>query len=293
MCVCWMSGLWWGSPSGPSLPLALTPGPSPAQRERGDVSIAWNGFGWCLGGWREWWFLRGSLSFCEGALRFLRGAWAVHERPLRGAFSFLVGVLVVWVVLAPSFGPWSPHPRWRPLRNCRVSEHWKIDVVVQVFVGGCLPCPALLSAPVALTLALSRRAGEGIRPVASPGFAMLSLGGIFAQLSSEAFVALSRRCGPLCPSDVSPASGGNPGVLCPSDVSSLDFVLFGGGNPVARPQPWVPASVFGVRARLRVNDVEVCGGFCGESVVLRRGAGRVTDPPLPAGCVLGVFVRKW
>ena len=27
--------------------------------------------------------------------------------------------------------------------------------------GGCLPCPALLSAPVTLTLALSRRAGEG------------------------------------------------------------------------------------------------------------------------------------
>ena len=50
ICLCWMLGLWWGSPSCPSLPLALTPGPSPAERERGDVSIAWNGFSWCLGG---------------------------------------------------------------------------------------------------------------------------------------------------------------------------------------------------------------------------------------------------
>ena len=83
MGVCWMFGLWWGSASGPSLPLALTPGPSPAQRERGDVSIAWNGFGWCLG-------------------------------------ALVLG--------------------WR---------------------GGCLPYPALLSAPVTLTLTLSRRAGEG------------------------------------------------------------------------------------------------------------------------------------
>ena len=51
----------------------------------------------------------GSLCFCEGALRFLRGAWAVHERPLRGAFSFLVGVVVVY--RAPPFcPPRSPSP---------------------------------------------------------------------------------------------------------------------------------------------------------------------------------------
>ena len=36
------------------------------------------------------------------------------------------------------------------------------------FVGDVLPYPALLSAPVTLTLALSRRAGEGICPIAHP-----------------------------------------------------------------------------------------------------------------------------
>ena len=32
------------------------------------------------------------------------------------------------------------------LRKCRVFEHRKIDAVVKVFVGGCLPCPSRLSA---------------------------------------------------------------------------------------------------------------------------------------------------
>ena len=51
----------------------------------------------------------GSLSFCEGVLRFLRGAWAVHERPLRGAFLFLVGVVVVWRIgLGESVWPLVP-----------------------------------------------------------------------------------------------------------------------------------------------------------------------------------------
>ena len=40
----------------------------------------------------EWWFLLGESLFLRRALRFLRGARAVHERPLRGAFLFLVGV---------------------------------------------------------------------------------------------------------------------------------------------------------------------------------------------------------
>ena len=37
----------WG-PSGPAPPLALTPGPSPAQRERGVCSWWIERFGWCF-----------------------------------------------------------------------------------------------------------------------------------------------------------------------------------------------------------------------------------------------------
>ncbi len=48
---------------------------------------------------------------------------------------------------------------------------------VGVWVGGGLPYPSLLSTPVTLTLALSRRAGEGTYPTASPGFAIVSFGG--------------------------------------------------------------------------------------------------------------------
>ena len=50
---------------------------------------------------------------------------------------------------------------------------WLFGALVLGWRGGCLPCPALLSAPVALALALSRRAGEGIPlpPLPSiPGF---------------------------------------------------------------------------------------------------------------------------
>ena len=39
---------------------------------------------------------------------------------------------------------------------------WLFGALVLGWGGGCLPCPALLSAPVTLTLTLSRRAGEGI-----------------------------------------------------------------------------------------------------------------------------------
>ena len=48
-----------------------------------------DGFGWCLGGVEDWWFLGGSLSFCEGALRFLRGAWAFTNGPY-GVAAFLL-----------------------------------------------------------------------------------------------------------------------------------------------------------------------------------------------------------
>ena len=46
------------------------------------------------------------------------------------------------------------------------------DGVVVVWVGGVLPSSACLSAPVTLTLALSRRAGEGICVIASRVFAL-------------------------------------------------------------------------------------------------------------------------
>ncbi len=46
---------------------------------------------------------------------------------------------------------------------------------------GCLGCPARLSAPVTLTLALSRQAGEGISPPPPP-----PTRGIVAKLCSDA-----------------------------------------------------------------------------------------------------------
>ena len=81
--------------------------------------------------------------------------------------------------------------------------------------------------------------------------------------------------GPLCPSDISPASGGNPDVLCPSDISPLDFVLFGGGNPVTLP----------LDSGCRRNDESVAGDgvgwwfWFGESLFLRRCAS------LPSRCL--------
>ena len=45
---------------------------------------------------------------------------------------------------------------------------------VGVYIGCFLPCPAHLSAPVTLTLTLSRRAGEGIYPAALHCFAVVS-----------------------------------------------------------------------------------------------------------------------
>ena len=98
----------------------------------------------------------------------------------------------------------------RLLRNCRVFEHRKIDVVAKECVGGCLPYPSRLSTPVTLTLALSRGAGEGSCPTVSPGFAMVSPSGIFAQPVWTGIVGVCRSAIPLCPSDISPASGGNP-----------------------------------------------------------------------------------
>ena len=95
-----------------------------------------------------------------------------------------------------------------------------ILVLVGEFVGDVLPYPALLSAPVTLTLALSRR-------------------GSFAQPVSTSIVGVRRRAIPLCPSDISPASGGNPGVLQRSrragegiyPIASLGSVVF---NPLSR-----------------------------------------------------------
>ena len=95
-----------------------------------------------------------------------------------------IGLVMVWGA-PPFWPPRSPSPldrgpgqalalsrRGRLLENRRVCEHREIYVVAKVFVGGCLPCPSRLSTPVTLTLALSRRAGEGIfpSPSLSPGW---------------------------------------------------------------------------------------------------------------------------
>ena len=197
-------------------PPALSPGGERGVLgERGDCSRwrFWLGIGgvgerggFVLGSF----VLRRALGGSQTRPYHRSGAWAVHERPLRGAFSFLVGVVVVWGVLAPPFRP-------------------------------CLLTPAL-----------------------SPG-------GDLCETCMDGYCwRLSSRDPPLSFGHF-PRERGKPG----------------------RPAPPLGSRVrIGVRARLRGNDVEVCGGFCGESVVLRRGAGRVTDPPLPAGCVLGLFVRK-
>ena len=114
-------------------PRSPSPWPSPAERERGfsflpsrpSLGSRFRGMGL-----RVVVLVWGVFMFCEGALRFLRGAWAVHERPVRG------GVLV---------SGWG---------------------------GGCLPCPALLPAPVTLALALSRCCwvfcGRGDSPSSPP-----------------------------------------------------------------------------------------------------------------------------
>ncbi len=47
-------------------------------------------------------------------------------------------------------------------------------MVVDDWVSGVLPYPSPLSTPITLTLALSRRAGEGKRVAAVHGFAMVS-----------------------------------------------------------------------------------------------------------------------
>ncbi len=97
----------WGSASGPARPLALTPGPSPAQRERGDCSRwrCWLVFGGVggIGGWRVWglgrmvvfglgWWLGECFwplvpciprSLRSRPFRHERGR-GVHERCLRG-----------------------------------------------------------------------------------------------------------------------------------------------------------------------------------------------------------------
>ena len=90
---------WWIRESVLPLP---SPGPHPGPLPpsgRGGLLVVDGGF--CLG----------SLYFCEGALRFLRGGWAVHERPLRvavvpvfvdgvcGMAVFLRGAVVVGGVL--------------------------------------------------------------------------------------------------------------------------------------------------------------------------------------------------
>ena len=94
---------------------------------------------------------------------------------------------------------------------------WLFGALVLGWRGGWLPCPALLSAPVTLTLALSRRAGEGICS------ATLSRRGTFVQPVWTGIVGVCRpERSPFGPSDISPASG---------------------GNPATRPQPWVPAPV--------------------------------------------------
>ncbi len=152
----------------------------------------------------------------------------------------------------PSLPPLPTHPgplpRWRPLRNCRVSEHRKIEVVVKVFVGGCLPYPSRLSAPVTLTLSLSRRAGEGICPIASPVFAMVSRRGEGDSPSHP----------PFCPPSARPPLGsrfrGNDGggglrvrlvvvyrapPVCPPREPPLSFGHF----PRERGKPWCFAMV--------------------------------------------------
>ena len=73
----------------------------------------------------------GSRYFCEGALRFLRGGWAVHERPLRGGGS---GV------------------REGPVRDGGLFAGCGVGI----------RSPSSPAPPLVLTLGLCRPAGEGV-----------------------------------------------------------------------------------------------------------------------------------
>ena len=93
-----------------------SPGPLPPSGRGGFVGDWWrfSAGGWGVGG--RGGFGLGSLSFCEGALRFLRGAWAVLERPLRDGGPGVLGrglwdggVFAGWgVALRESFWPLLP-----------------------------------------------------------------------------------------------------------------------------------------------------------------------------------------
>ena len=150
------------------------PHPGPLPRPAGEGVCSWR-MAVLVGDWgmtASGWFCEGESFFLRRALRFLRGAWAVLERPLRGGGS---GVLEggLWdgglfagcgVALGESFWPRPCIPRSlrsRPFRHER---------------GG----------------------GTSLPPRPSPQV------GSFAQPVSTGVFGVRRRSIPLCPSDISP-----------------------------------------------------------------------------------------
>ena len=167
----------WGIPSGPALPLALTPALSRPAGEgvllvgRWIRQAVW-GLGWRGG------FGLGGLYFCEG--RF--ASFAVLGPFSNGPYGVAVPVFLDG--------------------GCGTAVSLRGAVVV----GGVLLAPPLHT-PLPSVAPLSPRKGWWHRP-SSPG---LSRRGTFAQPTWTSIVDAGRPLIPLCPSDISPASGGNPG----------------------------------------------------------------------------------
>ena len=124
-------------------PRSPSPWPSPAERERGfpflpsrpSLGSRFRGMGLSGG------FCLGSLCFCEGALGrfetfpYIRGAWAVHERPLRGAGhersirDSMPPCEVASLSSRPPFSPLGSEKREGRMGTCPLSPR-KVTVVV-------------------------------------------------------------------------------------------------------------------------------------------------------------------
>ena len=136
----------------------------------------------------------GESFFLRRALRFLRCAWAVLERPLRDGGSGVLGRGLRDGGLFSGCGggwgsPFGPALPGIPRSCCRTVWGFAPPYVFDEGGGG----SALPSLP----------------PHPGP----LPPTGSFAQPASMGIFGLRRPSTPLCPSDISPASGGNPRVV--------------------------------------------------------------------------------
>ena len=119
------------------------PGPLPPSG-RGGLLVAGGGFNWWSGvcGMAGWFLFGGSL-FLRRALRFLRGGWAVLERPLRGGGHGVRGrgLWVVWwfrgkvVWMGECFWPRFPGIPRSPLASRPLASSTKGAVALPLSVA--------------------------------------------------------------------------------------------------------------------------------------------------------------